>query len=138
MLTGVRNLLFMTFILVCILGFSNVQVNAQDQVISQVKAALNTGSSKELVKHLDKNSDLDFEGDKSTYSKTQAEEVLKGFFQEFPPSSFQIVHQGASRAGSPYVIGEYTHKSGTFRVWIRLKEEPESRFLVHAISFYKD
>ena len=110
----------------------------QGDTITLVKGALNVGSSKELVKYLDKNTDLDFEGNKSTYSKTQAEEVLKDFFQNYPPTNFQIVHQGASRGGSPYVIGEYSHKSGSFRVWIRLKQLDESSFLVHAISFYKD
>ena len=110
----------------------------QGDVISQVKGALNAGSSKELVKYLDKNSDIDIDGEKSTFSKTQAEVVLKDFFQSFPPTNFQIIHQGASRAGSPYVIGQYTYKSGSFRVWIRLKQVNESSYLVHAMSFYKD
>lgn len=111
---------------------------SQGDVITQVKGALNAGSSKELIKYLDKASDIDIEGEKSTYSKTQAEVVLKDFFQSYPPTNFQIIHQGASRAGSPYVIGQYSHKSGSFRVWIRLKEAGENNYLVHAMSFYKD
>lgn len=110
----------------------------QGDVITQVKSALNTGSSKELVKYLDKTSDIDIEGEKASYSKTQAEVILKDFFQSYPPTNFQIVHQGASRAGSPYVIGQYSYKSGSFRVWIRLKEISDEIYQVHALSFYKD
>ena len=121
----------------CILGL-NTKLIAQGDVINQVKSALNTGSSKELVKYLDKTSDIDIEGEKAAYSKTQAEEILKDFFQSYPPTNFQIVHQGASRAGSPYVIGQYSYKSGSFRVWIRLKEVSDATYQVHALSFYKD
>jgi len=116
----------------------NSRSYGQGEVISNVKGALNAGSSKELVKYLDKNSDIDIEGEKSTFSKTQAEVVLKDFFQNYPPTNFQIIHQGASKAGSPYVIGQYSHKSGSFRVWIRLKEISENSYVVHAMSFYED
>jgi hypothetical protein len=121
----------------CFLGF-NTALFGQGDVITQVKSALNTGSSKELVKYLDKTSDIDIEGEKASYSKTQAEVILKDFFQSYPPINFQIVHQGASRAGSPYVIGQYSYKSGSFRVWIRLKEISDHSYQVHALSFYKD
>ena len=106
-----------------LIGFTNLR--AQGDIISDVKSALNAGSSKELVKFLDKTTEIDIDG------------VLKDFFKNYPPTNFQIIHQGASRAGSPYVIGQYTFKDGLFRVWIRLKKEDEV-FRVHAMSFYKD
>ena len=109
----------------------------QGEVINNVKTALKVGNSKELVRFLYKNSDIDIDGDRDTYSRTQAEAVLKEFFKNYPPTDFNIIHQGASRAGSPYVIGQYTYKEGSYRVWIRLKEE-EEQFHVHAMSFYKD
>ena len=113
------------------------KIFGQGDVISNVRVALKSGSSKELVKYLYKSTDIDLDGDNTSYSKAQAEVVLKGFFKDYPPTDFQIVHQGASKAGSPYVIGQYSYKTGSFRVWIRLKEEG-SIYLVHAMSFYKD
>jgi len=110
---------------------------SQGDVISNVRAALKAGSSKELVKNLYKTTDLDFDGDNSSFGKTQAEVVLKDFFKKNPPTDFKIIHQGASKAGSPYVIGQYSCKSGSYRVWIRLKEEGTD-YRVHAMSFYKD
>ena len=87
-----------------LIGFTNLR--AQGDIISDVKSALNAGSSKELVKFLDKTTEIDIDGDRSSYSRTQAEVVLKDFFKNYPPTNFQIIHQGASRAGSPYVIGQ--------------------------------
>ena len=133
----IKRIILFIALVISILGVQS-RVYGQGDVISKVKGALNTGSSKELVKYLDKASDIDIEGEKSTFSKTQAEVVLKDFFQNYPPTSFQIIHQGASKAGSPYVIGQYSHKTGSFRVWIRLKELSEDNYVVHAMSFYKD
>jgi hypothetical protein len=125
-------LLFATFV-----PSISAQIFAQGEVISNVRVALKAGSSKELVKYLNKNTDIDLDGDNSSYSKAQAEVVLKEFFKDYPPTNFQIIHQGASKAGSPYVIGQYSYNSGSFRVWIRLKDEGDN-YLVHAMSFYKD
>ncbi len=133
---GLMKYQFVILILSALL-FHFGDTQAQGDVISNVRAALKAGSSKELVKNLHKTTDLDFDGDNSSYGKTQAEVVLKEFFKKNPPTDFKIIHQGASKAGSPYVIGQYSHKSGSFRVWIRLKEEG-SDYSVHAMSFYKD
>jgi len=133
----VKRIILYSALIISFLGINSGSF-AQGDIISKVKGALNTGSSKELVKYLDKTSDIDIEGEKSTFSKTQAEVVLKDFFQNYPPTSFQIIHQGASKAGSPYVIGQYSHKAGSFRVWIRLKEVTDDSYVVHAMSFYED
>ena len=132
-----RRIIIYIALTLCFLGL-NTSLFGQGDIISQVKSALNAGSSKELIKYLDKTSDIDIEGEKASYSKTQAEVILKDFFQSYPPTNFQIIHQGASRAGSPYVIGQYSFKSGSFRVWIRLKEVTDDSYQVHALSFYKD
>ncbi len=131
-----KNSLFILLVAMLILS-TTPKIFGQGEVISNVRVALKVGSSKELIKYLYKSTDIDIDGDNTSYSKAQAEVVLKGFFKDFPPTDFQIIHQGASKAGSPYVIGQYSYKTGSFRVWIRLKEE-ENNFLVHAMSFYKD
>ncbi|MEO1055097.1 MAG: DUF4783 domain-containing protein, partial [Bacteroidota bacterium] len=64
-------------------------VFAQGDVINDVKEAIKTGSSKEVAKFFSQNVELMLvEGNLQTYSKTQAEFVLKDFFKENPPSSF--------------------------------------------------
>ena len=111
--------------------------HAQADIISDVKGALKIGASKELSRFLNQNIDLTINGKMDTYSKTQAEYVLKDFFKTNPPSSFIIVHQGASKGGSPYATGQYMSGSNTFLVWVRIKKVSD-KYLIHEMSFIKE
>jgi hypothetical protein len=110
---------------------------AQGDIINEVKESIKAGSSKELSKYLNSSVDVTMNGDMATYSKTQAEFILRDFFKENPPSSFTIVHQGASKGGLPYAIGQYLSGNNTFRVWMRIKNEG-SKYLIHEISFIRE
>ncbi|MDN5202012.1 DUF4783 domain-containing protein [Fulvivirgaceae bacterium BMA10] len=122
-----------------LLCFAQNDVNTKEQgdVLNEVRAAIKTGSSKELVKHLNSRIDLVINGDQSSYSKTQAEFVLKDFFKKYPPSDFQYIHKGASKDGLKYAIGKYSHKAGTFRVVLRSKKF-NSQYLIYNLDFTKE
>ena len=115
----------------------SLSANAQSKVINNVRAALKTGSSKDFAKSFNTMVELNFEGEKRNYSKSQAELVLKEFFKKYPPSDFQYIHQGSSKQGLTYVIGKYTFESGSFRVWILIKKFDET-FLVDSIDFSRE
>jgi hypothetical protein len=110
---------------------------AQGDIVNDVRESIKAGSSKELAKYLNNTVDVTMDGDMGTYSKTQAEFILRDFFKENPPSSFTIVHQGASKGGLPYAIGQYLSADRTFRVWMRIKNTGD-RYLIHEISFIKE
>ena len=124
------------FFLFTAVGFP-VAVKAQSETINNVRAALRAGSSKELVKNFNKTIELNFDGEKSNYSRTQAEFVLRDFFKKYPPSDFQYIHQGASKQGLTYVIGKYTFESGSFRVLLYIKKFNENYF-VDLIDFSRE
>jgi len=113
------------------------QVSAQSEVINGLRTAIKAGSSKELVKSFNTMVELNFEGAKKTYSKSQAELVMKEFFKKYPPDDFQYIHKGSSKEGLTYVIGKYTYESGSFRVWILVKKF-DDRYLVELINFNKE
>ena len=71
----------------------------QSEVINNVRSSIKAGSSKELSNYLSDMVSLKIDGVQSNYSKTQAEYVLKDFFDKYRPSDFQYVHQGASEGG---------------------------------------
>lgn len=110
---------------------------AQGDIINEVKEAIKTGSSKELARYLHPEVDLTINGEMGNYSKTQAEFILRDFFKAHEPSSFTIVHQGASKGGQPYAIGQYISGEETYRVWMRIKNQ-EDKYLIHEISFIKE
>ena len=113
----------------CVLGYAF----GQREVIDDVKTAMKSGSSKELGKLMYQSVDVTLNGNIQTYSKTQAEYVLRDFFKKHVPESFTIIHQGASKGGLHFAIGQYLSKSDTFRVFVRIKSS-EGRYLIHEIS----
>ena len=130
-----RNLFF----IVALFLFSSLpkHASAQSEVINDLRAALKAGSSKELVKNFNTTVELNFEGEKCNYSRSQAELVLKEFFKKYPPTDFEYIHQGASKQGLTYVIGKYTFENGSFRVLILIKKFEET-YLVDSIDFSRE
>ncbi len=96
--------------------------HAQDEVINSVRTAIKAGSSRELGRYLNNVVELSINGEKSSYSKTQAEFVLKDFFNKYPPRDFRYTHQGSSRDGLKYAIGTYTYDQGTFMIYMVIKQ----------------
>ena len=127
---------FLGISLIFVLTLS-LEAKAQSEVINNIRAALKAGSSKEFVKNFNTMVELNFEGEKSNYSKSQSELVLKEFFKKYPPTDFQYIHQGSSKQGLTYVIGKYTFESGSFRVWILIKKFGEN-YLVDSIDFSRE
>ena len=109
---------------------------AQD-IFAPMKDALKAGNGKELVKTFNVSVDMNMDGDVKTYSKAQAEFVLKDFFKKHPVSDFSIVHTGSSKGGLQFAIGRYLSSADSYNVLIRVKEV-EGVFLVHEINFVKE
>jgi hypothetical protein len=111
---------------------------AQSDVINNVKAALKSGSSKELIKFCNDRVDLNIDHETNNYSRVQAEFILKDFFKKYPPSDFQYIHQGASKEGLKYAIGKYSYNNGSFRTLIRLRQAKDKTYYVYAIDFTEE
>jgi uncharacterized protein DUF4783 len=121
--------------LLLVLGHNFSQ--AQEADFDLLSKIIQTGNAKDLAKQLSKNVELNIDGTEATYSKAQAEAILKDFFSQNAPLAFTINHKGASKGGLPYAIGEYKSGTGGFRVWIRLKSI-EGKSLVYEMSFIKE
>ncbi|WP_165823777.1 DUF4783 domain-containing protein [Pseudochryseolinea flava] len=110
---------------------------AQADVITQVKETIKAGSAKELSKYLNQTIDVTIDDNVQSYSKAQAEFVFRDFFKQNPPSEFNIIHQGSSKGGQPFAIGQYKSNANTYRVFMKIKAV-SSQQLVHEISFVKE
>lgn len=109
----------------------------QSEVIYQVKETIKAGSAKELSKYLFQTVDVTIEGKVQSYSKAQAEFVFRDFFRQHPPSEFSIIHQGSSKGGQPFAIGQYKSADETYRVFMKIKSVNKQQ-LLHEISFSKE
>lgn len=130
------NRLYVLF-LSALLSLQVFAVFGQSDVIGQVKETIKAGSAKELSKYLYQTVDVTIEGNPQSYSKAQAEFVFRDFFKQHPPSEFTIIHQGSSRGGQPFAIGQYKSGADTYRVFMKIKAANNQQ-LMHEISFSKE
>jgi len=113
------------------------QVFSQNDVIANVRMAIKTGSSKELSQYFGDVIVLNFDGEKSNYSKSQAEFVLKDFFRKYEPVDVEYIHQGDSKKGFKYIMGKYRAENGSFRIYILFKKS-ETTYYVDTMDFTRE
>ncbi|HEY9256806.1 DUF4783 domain-containing protein [Chitinophaga sp.] len=92
-----------------------------------VVAALKQGDVNGLSRYLDNTVEINISGKSNSYSKAQAEIILKDFFSKNQVKSFELVHQGGD--SSRFGIGTMTTGSGTFRVSFFLQKKGGSMVL---------
>ena len=102
-------------------SFKSSEVQSDD-VIDNISIALSSGSAKELTNFFNDVVELKIDGQKENYSKKQAEVIMKNFFSKYPPVRFNKIHDGSSPEGLLYVLGKYSHKEGSHRVYMLIKQ----------------
>ena len=106
-------------------------------VSNEVSSSIRSGNAREVAKHFGPNVDLKFPGNEGTFSRNQAELIVRNFFSRNAPASFSVQHQGPSRDGSLYVIGNYRTKNGeAYRVYFLIKTISGNTVL-HLLQFEK-
>lgn len=104
-------------------------IHAQDAVKDQVVAAMTAGNSSDLAALFIANIDLTVKETSDVYSKAQAEQILRKFFNDHPPVGLAIEHSGVSKSGDKYFIGILRTRNGYFRTTFFLKRT-DTTFLV--------
>jgi hypothetical protein len=128
---------YLSIIVFALASLQSIQVSAQGDIISQVKETIKAGSAKELSKYLNQTVDVTLDDGPQSYSKAQAEFVFRDFFKQHPPAEFTLIHQGTSKGGQIFGIGQYKSGSETYRVYMKIKAANNQQ-LVHEISFAKE
>ena len=126
-----KKLLIIFTLLSVVTAFAlNASQNATD-VIKKVSAALQIGDSQELSKYFTKTIELELLGDENFYSISQAEILLKDFFEKNKPTKFTINHNGVKETSS-FAIGTLVVKNGNLRVSFFMKTE-NNQTLIHQL-----
>jgi len=92
-----RNIL----LIACLSFLSPAAVLAQDRdgkadVFTPVAKYLSRGDAESLSVWFSDNLEIDMLGRASSYSRSQACQIMKSFFSDYTPRSFQIVHKSGS------------------------------------------
>lgn len=93
---------------------------SQQNSIDEVIVALRAGNAAELSKHFDDNVEVTLPVKSDSYSKAQAQMILKDFFANNDVRGFELKHKGDSPGGH-YCIGTLQTKSGNFRAHVFMK-----------------
>lgn len=117
--------------------FAAMLLPLRKDVIADVAAAIKSGNASSVAAYFNSSLDLTVPGNDGTYSKSQAELILKDFFSSNPPKSFSISHQGSSNDGSQYGIGSYVTASSSYRAYFLMKKSGSS-FLIQKLEFEED
>jgi Domain of unknown function (DUF4783) len=100
----------------------------QRNSINDVVSALRSGNAAELSKYFDDNVELTLPIKSDSYSKAQAQVILKDFFANNDVKGFELKHTGDSPGGH-YCIGTLQTKSGNFRAHVFMKTKGGTDFV---------
>ena len=99
----------------------------QNSTIDEVIGALRSGNATQLSNYFDENVGLTLPDKKDTYSKAQAQLIVKDFFDNNGVKGFELKHKGDGAGGSQYCVGTLQTASGNYRtnVFMKMKNGKE-------------
>ncbi len=103
----------------------------------KITEAIRKGSSSELSSYFASTIDLTVPGKEGSFSKAQAEQIVKDFFAQNQPKSFTIKHNGSSNDGSQYSVGTYVTAKNTYRSYFLIKNV-SGKFYLLQLQFELD
>lgn len=109
---------------------------AQVNEVNKITASLNGGNAQGVSELFLNSVDLSVDGNDDVYSKAQASQILRSFFERNPALKFAVNHEGTSRTNDIYRIGTLITKNGSYRVTFFLKSEG-GRYLIKELRVEK-
>ncbi|GAB1403012.1 hypothetical protein MASR1M74_01900 [Lentimicrobium sp.] len=117
-------------------AFGSPAVSAQT-LNTKIALAIRNANSKELSTYFNNTLDIALPGNEGTFSKAQAEMIMRDFFSKNPPVSFTINREGKSKDGSEFGIGTYKCARHEYRTSFLLKPV-QGNLLIHQLRFGGD
>ncbi len=109
------------------------QKNTGQTLSQSILSAISDGNATELAKHFNSSIELIIINNEAVYSKSQAEQIIKKFFSNHPPSRFTVIHEGGKEV-SKFAIGTLNCGSKSYRVTIFLSKNT----LIHQLRIEPD
>ena len=105
----------------------------QPSIIDGVIGALKSGNAGEFGSYFDNNIQLTLPDKADTYSKAQAQNIVKDFFSNNKVKGFEVKHKGEQNGGE-YCIGTLSTAQGNFRTTVFAKNKGGKQ-LVNEVRF---
>jgi hypothetical protein len=112
----------------CALVISLFLVSFKSFNIDDIATAMRSGNVDQLSLYLDYRVDITLPDKTDTYSKSQAEMIIRDFFTRNGVRNFQIKQRGET-AGSLFCIGTLQTQNGDYRTSLFIKQKGDKQFL---------
>lgn len=97
--------------------------------LDEITYAIRAGNVAELSRYLDSRVDISLPDKSDTYSKIQAEMIIRDFFSTNGVQNFTIKHRGNTGAGSEFCVGVLQTRNGDYRTTLYVKQKGDRQLL---------
>ncbi len=115
--------MFTFFALAAVMSSFTTMVGMDDVV-----AALKKGNASQVARYFDNTVEITLPEKSNSYSRTQAETILRDFFRTKAVKGFDVIHMG-DNGGTQYCIGTLFTSTATYRTTLFMKQKANKQAL---------
>jgi len=97
--------------------------------LDDITYAIRAGNVGELSRYLDNRVDISLPDKSDTYSKIQAEMIIRDFFSTNGVQNFTVKHKGNNGGGSEFCVGVLQTHNGDYRTTLFVKQKGDKQLL---------
>ncbi|HEV2480387.1 MAG TPA: DUF4783 domain-containing protein [Puia sp.] len=120
-------------VIVCTLALVSLRplypLNEAHYTLDDITGAIRIGNAGELSQYLDSRVDISLPDKSDTYSKIQAEMIIRDFFSTHGVRNFLIKHRGSNGGGSEFCVGVLQTRNGDYRTTLFVKQKGDRQLL---------
>ncbi len=109
---------------------NKLEITQEGDVFVPIAKYIRKGDAERLSAWFASNLEIDIMGSSNMCSKKQAKQIIKEFFDEYPPKSF-IINYKSGKAPMKYAVGSLDAGGNKFRVTLFVKTQEEGNFIQH-------
>ena len=97
--------------------------------MDDVTGAMRAGNVGQLAQYLDTHVDIALPEKSDTYSKSQAEMIIRDFFTTNGVKNFLVKNKGVGTGGSEFCVGVLQTRNGDYRTTLFMKQKGDRQLL---------
>jgi chromosomal replication initiation ATPase DnaA len=121
------------FAFLAMFAYTNAQTQLED-VVNAIKA----NRVSDMTRYFDNIVPITINNVQNTYSRTQAELVLKDFFNKNTPQDINILNSGSPTPSSKFAIGDLSTNTGKYSIYILFKLKDNTNYMLQEIRLNKE
>ena len=130
---SIVGLALLTFLLVLV-SFRPLSLYTFDGIttaytLDDITTAIRVGNAGELSRYLDSRVDISLPDKSDTYSKIQAEMIIRDFFSTNGVQNFLVKRSEHNSSGSEFCVGVLQTRNGDYRTTLFIKQKGDKQFL---------